>query len=48
MAEIRSEPKHLARKLKGRSSRPRQRWYDNFAADLSDTGYNDVDWINVA
>jgi len=48
MAEIRNEPKYLVRKLKGRSSGPRQRWYDNFIADFSDTGYADVDWIYVA
>jgi len=48
MAEIRSEPKYLAQKLKGRSSRPRQRWNDNFIADFIDTEYADVDWIYVA
>jgi hypothetical protein len=48
MAEIRSEPKYLARKLKGRSSRPRQRWYENFIADFSHTGYAGVDWVYVA
>jgi hypothetical protein len=34
MAEIKSEPKYLARKLKGISSRPKQRWYDNVIADF--------------
>jgi len=38
MAEIINEPKYLARKLKGRSSRPRKRWYDYFIADFSDMG----------
>jgi hypothetical protein len=28
--------------------RPRHRWEDNIRMDLRDTGWGDMDWINLA
>jgi hypothetical protein len=28
--------------------RPRHRWEDNIKMDLRETGFGDVDWINLA
>jgi hypothetical protein len=40
----------LVGKLEGRRplGRPRRRWKDNITMDLGETGFGDVDWINLA
>jgi hypothetical protein len=50
MGEVRGAYNTLVGKPEGRRplGRPRRRWEDNIKMDLRETGFGDVDWINLA
>jgi hypothetical protein len=50
MGEVRGAYNILVGKPKGRRplGRPRRRWEDNIKMDLSEIGFEDVDWIHLA
>jgi hypothetical protein len=50
MGEVRGAYNIFVGKPEGRRplGRPRRRWEDNIKMDLRETGFGDVDWINLA
>jgi hypothetical protein len=50
MWEVRGAYNILVGSHEGRRplGRPRRRWEDNIKMDLRETGFGDVDWINLA
>jgi hypothetical protein len=50
MGEVRGAYNILVGRPEGRRplGRPRRRWEDNIKLDLWETGFGDVDWINLA
>jgi hypothetical protein len=48
--EKRNACRIMVRKKEGKRplGRPRRRWVDNIKMDLRETGWDGVDWINVA
>jgi hypothetical protein len=50
MGEVRGAYNILVGRPEGRRplGRPRRRWKDNIQMDLRETGFGDVDWINLA
>jgi hypothetical protein len=50
MGEVRGAYNMLVGRPEGRRplGRPRCRWEDNIKMDLRETGFEDVDWINLA
>jgi hypothetical protein len=50
MEEKRNAYRMLVGKPEGRRplGRPRRRWFDNIKMDLSEIGWDSLDWINLA
>jgi hypothetical protein len=50
MGETRNAYRILARKPEGKRplERPRRRWVDNIKVNLGETGWDGMDWINLA